>query len=105
MGEWVRVAEMGDIDEETVIGVIVGDRQLAVYHLAGGEFRVTDNVCTHEHVLLSEGWLDGTTIECPLHGGAFDVRTGKGLCAPIERDLAVYEVETRDGGVFVRIAD
>lgn len=105
MSEWVRVAEVGDIEEESVIGVTVGDRQLAVYHLAGGEFRATDNVCTHEHVLLSEGWLDGATIECPLHGGAFDVRTGKGLCAPIERDLAVHEVEVRDGGVFVRLGE
>jgi Rieske Fe-S protein len=38
------------------------------------------------------GWLDGDVIECPLHGGRFEVKTGKGLGAPITCDLKTFPV-------------
>jgi nitrite reductase/ring-hydroxylating ferredoxin subunit len=89
---WVRVAAAADVAEGQVMGVRVGERDIALYHLAGGEYRATDNVCTHEYAQLSEGWLEGHIIECPLHAGQFDVRTGKALCAPVEKDVETFEV-------------
>jgi nitrite reductase/ring-hydroxylating ferredoxin subunit len=102
-GEWVEVAAADDIAEGSVISVRVGEREIALYHLEGGEFRATDNICTHEYAQLHEGWLEGGVIECPLHAGQFDVRTGKGLCAPIDKDLEVFELEVRDGNLFVKL--
>lgn len=43
----------------------------------------THNICIHAYALLSDRWLDGDVIECPLHGGHFEAKTGKGLGAPI----------------------
>jgi len=60
-------------------------------------------VCTHAFALLTEGFLDGEVIECPLHAGRFDVRTGKGLCAPIETDLATYQVRVDGADVLVAV--
>ncbi|HXT78855.1 MAG TPA: non-heme iron oxygenase ferredoxin subunit [Acetobacteraceae bacterium] len=102
-GAWVRVASRSDVAEGQVLGVRVGDKEVALYHLPGGEFRATDNVCTHEYALLSEGWLENGCIECPLHAAQFDVRTGKALCAPAEEDLAVFEVKAEGEDLLVKM--
>ena len=60
------------------------------------------NVCSHAYALLSDGWLDGHLIECPLHNGQFDVRTGQGQGAPITTDIRAYK--TRVDGKDVLIA-
>ncbi|MGH7154830.1 MAG: non-heme iron oxygenase ferredoxin subunit [Acetobacteraceae bacterium] len=102
---WVRVAAKSDVPENGVVGVRVGERDIALYHFPGGEFRATDNVCTHEYAQLSDGWLEDGVIECPLHGGRFDVRTGKGLCAPIEKDLPVFELRVEGDDLLVKLPE
>ena len=65
-----------------------------------------DGTCTHGQADLCGGFVepDGS-IECPLHQGRFDVRTGKALCEPVERDLPVHEVRVdADGRVLVRLS-
>ncbi len=99
---WVRVAAVGEIPEGSAIAVRVKDREIALYHVEEGGFYATENVCTHEYAQLSEGWLEGYEIECPLHAGRFDVRTGKALCPPVEENVRTCEVRIRDGDVFVR---
>lgn len=102
---WVRVASVADVAEGQVHSVRVGDREIALYHLAGREFRATENVCTHEYALLSDGWLENGCIECPLHAARFDVRTGKALCAPAETDLQTYEVKADGDDLLVKVPD
>ena len=98
---WVRVAAKGDLAEGKVLGVRIGDKEIAVYHLPGGDFRATDNVCTHEYALLSEGWIENGCIECPLHAAQFDIKTGKALSAPAEEDLEVYGVKVEGDDILV----
>jgi len=101
---WVRVAARSDIAENTAKAVRVGDKEIALYHLPGGEFCATDNICTHEYALLSEGWLENGCIECPLHAAQFDVRTGKAMSAPADEDIAVYPVKAEGEDLLVQIA-
>ncbi len=100
---WVRVAGKADVEEGQVIGVRVGKHDVAVYHLPGGEFRATDNICTHEFAQMSDGWLEDGEIECPLQAAKFDVRTGKALCAPAEKALPVYELRIEGEDVLVKL--
>src|SRR6476620_1578563 len=93
---WVRVAAVADVAEGAVKGVRVGQREIALYHLPGGEYRATDNICSHEYAQLSDGWLEDGCIECPLHAARFDIRTGKALCAPAETDIKVFEVKVEN---------
>ena len=93
MSEWVRVAAKGDVAEGACLGVRVGDKEIAIYHLPGDEFCATENVCSHEYALLSDGWLENGCIECPLHAAQFDVRTGKAMSAPADEDIAVYAIK------------
>jgi nitrite reductase/ring-hydroxylating ferredoxin subunit len=103
MPDWVRVAAVADIGEGKCIGVRVGDKEIALYHLPGGEFYATHNVCSHEYALLSEGWLEDGCIECPLHAAKFDIRTGKALSAPADEDIAVYPIKADGGDLFVQM--
>lgn len=86
---WVRAAARGDLKEGDVLGVTVGGRQIALYDVDGEVF-ATDNVCTHAYAHLSDGWLDGSEIECPLHAARFDVKTGKVLSPPAIEALKTY---------------
>ena len=103
MAEWVRVAAAADVAEGNVLGLRVGERDIAIYHLPGGEYRASDNICTHEYALLSDGWLEDGCIECPLHAGRFDVRTGKAMCAPVDRDLEMFEVKVEGADLLVKL--
>jgi nitrite reductase/ring-hydroxylating ferredoxin subunit len=99
---WVRVAAISDVAEGQVIGVKVAGREVALYHLPGGDYRATDNVCTHEYALLSDGWLENGCIECPLHAARFDVKTGKALCAPAEHNIAVFELRVEGNDLMMK---
>jgi nitrite reductase/ring-hydroxylating ferredoxin subunit len=100
---WVRVASVADVPEGQMHAVRIGDADIALYHLEGGEFRATDNVCTHEYACLTDGWLEDGVIECPLHGGRFDVRSGEGLCPPIEQKLKTYPVQQSGDDLLIQL--
>ena len=100
---WVRVAARADVAENTAKAVRVGDKEIALYHLPGGEFRATDNICTHEYAQLTDGWLEDGCIECPLHAARFDIRSGKALCAPADVDLTVFEVKAEGDDLLIKV--
>jgi nitrite reductase/ring-hydroxylating ferredoxin subunit len=100
---WVRVAARADLAENAMKAVRVGDKEIALFHLPGGEFRATDNICSHEYAQLTDGWLEDGCIECPLHAARFDIRTGKALCAPADVDLAVYELKAEGDDLLLKI--
>ena len=79
-----------------------GDKQIAVYNVEG-EIYATDNICTHAFALLTDGFLDGDIIECPLHGGCFNVKTGEGQGAPISEDIKTYPVRVNGDTIEVNV--
>jgi NAD(P)H-dependent nitrite reductase small subunit len=100
MAEWHDVAAAGDVTEDTPLAVKVGDREVGIYALDGSYYALED-VCPHAYALLSQGFVDGEEIECPLHGAKFNIRTGKCTKEPADRDLAKYEVRLEGGRLFV----
>ncbi len=66
-----------------------------------GRFRLIDDDCTHAIASLSEGRLEGDTLFCPMHGGSFDINTGKALSLPCKQPLRTYDVIVDDGIVFL----
>ena len=106
MTKEVFAAKVSDIPEESIVGVEVEGRQIALYHLPGGEFRATSNICTHGYALLSEGWLgDEGQVECPLHGGVFDIRTGEPAMPPCEVALQTYEVRVEGDDILIALPE
>jgi naphthalene 1,2-dioxygenase ferredoxin component len=99
---WVRAAARSDLAEGEVIGVEVAGHSIALYDVDGNLF-ATDNICTHAYACLSDGWLDGEVIECPLHAARFDIRSGKVLDPPATEDLKTYPVRIVDDEIQVRL--
>lgn len=79
---------------------IPGLPPLAVYEVEGAYF-VTDNICTHGKARLSDGYHDGFVIECPLHGGSFDIRTGAPKTAPCVIALRAYAAILDDDWIAI----
>ncbi len=101
--EWHRVAKASEVREDEPRAVRVGDDIVAIYNV-GGAFYATDDVCTHEFASLSEGYVEGDVIECPLHAGRFHIPSGKAMSAPVTEDLRTYPVKVEDGDVYVGIS-
>lgn len=99
---WVEAATRGDVPDEDVIAVSVDGVEIALYGV-GGEVYATGNICTHGHARLCDGFLEGGEIECPLHQGRFDVRTGKAMCAPLTENIRIYPVKVEGGNVLVEL--
>ena len=99
-GNVVRVCAQADVGPDSVKAFEVGDRRLAVYNL-GGEFYVTDDECTHASASLADGMLEDGIIECSLHFGAFDVKTGAVKAPPCSIALRTYKVVLQGDDVCV----
>ena len=99
---WVRAATRDDLGEGEVIGVELGGRSIALYKLDGEVF-ATDNICTHAYACLSDGWIDGGAIECPLHAARFDIRTGQVLDPPATEDVKAYPARIVGDDIEVRL--
>ncbi len=100
---WVEVTAAEAVPEDDVIGIDIAGKSLALYQV-DGEIYATDNICTHGNARLCDGFLDGHEIECPLHQGKFDIRSGKAMCAPLTDDIRTYPVKIDGNRVFVDLA-
>ncbi|MBP0620780.1 MULTISPECIES: non-heme iron oxygenase ferredoxin subunit [unclassified Cupriavidus] len=99
---WIHIDAADTLQNDEVMPLTLGDRQLAVYR-SDDTYFVTDNVCTHQYALLSDGYLEDGCIECPLHQARFDIRTGKAMCAPATGDIRTYPVKIEDSRVWVEL--
>ncbi|CAL9383575.1 MULTISPECIES: bifunctional 3-phenylpropionate/cinnamic acid dioxygenase ferredoxin subunit [Streptomyces] len=77
---------------------------VAVFHTDDGELHAIDDTCTHQDASLSEGWLEGCLVECPLHAASFDLRTGMPTCLPARRAVRTHRVTVDDGVIHVHLA-
>ena len=99
---WHKVASKSELEDEEVIGVEVGDTQIAIYRL-GDDFFATSNICTHAFAFLSDGYIEDDCIECPLHQQLFKIATGEALEGPAEEDLKTFPVKLEGDDVMVEV--
>ena len=80
-----------------------GTVEVAVVRDEDGELHAISDICSHGAVSLSDGEVEGCTIECWLHGSRFDLRTGKPLSPPAVRPVAVYPLTVEGEKVLVDV--
>jgi NADPH-dependent 2,4-dienoyl-CoA reductase/sulfur reductase-like enzyme/nitrite reductase/ring-hydroxylating ferredoxin subunit len=68
---------------------------------SGEEYFAVGANCTHYGASLAEGVLIDDTVRCPWHHACFSLRTGEAIRAPAFDALACWQVEQRDGKIFV----
>jgi nitrite reductase/ring-hydroxylating ferredoxin subunit len=100
MAELVTVCPTSEVPENSVKSFEVGTNVIAVYNV-GGTFYATDNECTHGAASLADGILEDDVIECSLHFGAFNVKTGEAVQAPCFTPLRTYKVVVENGELRV----
>jgi 3-phenylpropionate/trans-cinnamate dioxygenase ferredoxin subunit len=67
----------------------------------GDEVHAIEDECSHASVALSEGDVEGCTIECWMHGSRFDLRTGKPLGPPATEPVPVFPVRVEGDDVLI----
>ena len=106
MADFVKLATIHDIPPGEVRAFEHNEQRIAIYHV-GDTFYATTDVCSHAYAELSDGFLDpeDCTIECPLHGSRFDIRTGAVLSLPAYEPIATYPVRIEGEDVLVELTD
>ena len=100
---WLDVVAVDDVPEDDVLGVDCAGKDLALYSVEGQVY-ATDNICSHGHARLCDGFLEGFEIECPPPRGKFDPRDGRPTCEPVPVPVRTYPVKIEGGRVFVDLA-
>lgn len=101
MSDFARICAVDEIDKGTAVHADIDDTPVAVVRTDDGDVFAIHDVCSHAEVPLSEGEIDGCTLECWLHGSRFDLRTGAPTGLPATEPVAVYPVEVRDGDIYI----
>jgi len=94
------VANEDDIKEGKLLGVVV-DCQPVVLAKLDGHLYAIGGCCTHAGAELADGTLDGEILECPLHQGHFNIRTGEAVKPPPKASEPVFNVKIEDGRIWV----
>jgi naphthalene 1,2-dioxygenase ferredoxin component len=99
---WVKAADRSALSDGEVIGVTVAGHEIALYEMDGEVF-ATDDICTHAYAKLSDGWMEKGEIECPLHAGRFDIKTGKATAPPCVDDVKTYPVRVEGDEIQIKL--
>ena len=99
---WIEVGPTDSIEEEDLIRFDHGDRTSCIYRLSDGYY-ATDGICTHETVHLEDGLVMDDEIECPMHQGVFNIKSGEAITPPACDDLKTYPVKVDNNKIFVKI--
>jgi nitrite reductase/ring-hydroxylating ferredoxin subunit len=101
MAEFVKVAQVSDVEPGTGMVVTVKDTAIALFNV-DGTFYAIDNTCLHRGGPLGEGELEGCVVTCPWHGWQFDVKTGVSETNPAAK-VKTYPVKTEDSAIMVLV--
>ena len=99
---WIFVSEENDVEVEDILRLDHENKTYCIYRLEDGYY-ATDGLCTHEAVHLEEGLVMDDEIECPMHQGIFNIKTGKVISPPACEDLKTYSVKVEEGKIYIQI--
>ena len=91
MRETTVVARTSELREGHMLYVDIDGLPVALA-MVDGQIYAFGDVCRHEGGSLSSGVLRYDIVTCPLHGWAYNVRTGKSLIPPVAIRVPTYPV-------------
>lgn len=96
-----RICGLDELEENKAVKVDIDGVSIALVKDSAGEVFAIGDTCTHGDISLSEGFVEGETLECWAHGSQFSLRTGKPLTLPAYEPVPVYQVELVDGDIYI----
>ena len=102
VAQFVRACSLADVPDGGAVRVLLDGVPVAIVRSDGEVYAIHD-VCSHANVALSEGEVDGRTIECWLHGSRFDLVSGRPTSLPATQPVPVYPVKIEGDDVYVAL--
>ena len=76
---------------------------IAVIRGESGELFAIDDTCSHAEASLSEGFVEGDQVECPLHMALFCLKTGRPCSPPATQPVATHKVIVEGGTIYIEV--
>jgi 3-phenylpropionate/trans-cinnamate dioxygenase ferredoxin subunit len=86
---WTAVCGVDEVVEDLPKAIEVGDKKIGIFKIESNLYAI-ENVCPHAYALLTEGFIEDKTVECPLHEAIFNITTGELESGPGCRHLCTY---------------
>ncbi|WP_125615477.1 non-heme iron oxygenase ferredoxin subunit [Specibacter cremeus] len=99
----VVVCRSSDVGVKTAVRVEIDDTPVAVVRDSDGMLHAIGDTCSHAEISLSEGDVEGRTIECWAHGSSFDLTTGEPLTLPAFEPIPVFALSVHGDDVYVDV--
>ena len=99
---WILVCNESEIEIDDLKRFDYKDKTFCIYKLKDGVY-ATDGLCTHEAFHLEEGLVMHEEIECPMHQGIFDIKSGKAVSEPACVDLKTYEIKIEEKQIYIKL--
>jgi len=104
-----RVGPVSSFPMDAGVCARAGERQIAVFRFATGEWYACDNACPHTgDMVLSRGLIGDQKgvpkVACPQHKRTFSLLNGECLSGD-NYHVRLYPVEVDGGEVFLRLDD
>jgi len=103
MEQWHPIGSVDDFTEGEPAALVIAHKPIAIFRDGDDIFALHD-LCTHGHARLSDGYVEDGCVECPLHQGLFDIRTGAPKCAPVTEAVRAYPIRIVARQVEVHVA-
>jgi 3-phenylpropionate/trans-cinnamate dioxygenase ferredoxin component len=97
----IRLCDVDEIPDGEGLRVLT-PTPVAVFR-TDDEIFVLDDACSHQGASLSDGYLEGCWVECPLHEAFFSLRTGEPSGPPATRAVRAYTALVADGVVWADV--
>ncbi len=102
MDTWISVGTRDQLGPDAPLAYEQGETAIGIYEVDGA-LHAVDDICPHAAANLSQGFVEGCEVECPLHAAVFDVTTGKHLRGEPCGDLRRYPVRLAEGQIQIQI--
>ncbi len=103
MANWQPIAKVSDIPEGEMQAQEVDGKAICIAQVEG-TFYAFDEICTHAHYSLADGFLEGKEVECPAHGARFDITSGEACCLPATEGVCTYPVKQDGDDLYVDLS-
>ncbi len=102
MEDFIKVAEVGDINEGGAKQIDLNGTKIALFNVDNGYYAIGDT-CSHEKASLSHGEIDGNVVSCPRHGARFNIKTGAVMSLPAMFPVKTHKVKVEGNDIKVSL--